>query len=146
MNFFIWKKNFVLFSRYVDFSVLWNPQILKSVTSSQALLYNGNYTYAYFFWIPSTVKIKFGQIQVCCMTNTLIMFLAYCWRLETSCRPFYGFIKMTIQQDLIIFNSWHLPFLIVAYSLFQKNETLDSWHYWLLSNWSRLLNCKGPGT
>ena len=76
--------------------------------------------------------MKFGQILVCCMTNISNMFLAECWRLETSSRPF--------QQDLAIFNGWHIPFLIVLYSPFQKNETLESWHIWLLSNWSRLLN------
>ena len=45
-----------------------------------------------------------------------------------------------------IFDSWYLPFLILPYSPFQKNETLKTWHNWLLSNWSRLLNWKGPGT
>ena len=54
------------------------------------------------------------------------MFLAQCWRLETSFRPFYDFIKMVTVQNLAIFNSWHLPFLIVPYSHFQKNETLES--------------------
>ena len=53
---------------------------------------------------------------------------------------------MAIERNLIIFNSWHLPFLIVPYSHFQKNETLESWNSWLLSNLSRLLNWKGPGT
>ena len=76
--------------------------------------------------------MKFGQILVCCMTNISNMFLAECWRLETSSRLFYDFIKMTIQQDLVIFNGWHIPFLIVFYSPFQKNETLESWHIWLL--------------
>ena len=46
----------------------------------------------------------FGQIVMCCMTNIFNMFLAECWRLETSSRLFYDFIKMTIQQDLAIFN------------------------------------------
>ena len=32
------------------------------------------------------------------------------------------------------------------YSHFQKNEALESWHNWLLSNWNRLLNWKGPET
>ena len=87
--------------------------------------------------------MKFGKILVCCMTNISNMFLAgdwQCWRLETSSRPFYNFIKMKIYQDLVIFNSLHLPFLNVPYSPFQKTETLESWHNWLLSNWSRLLN------
>ena len=44
------------------------------------------------------------------------------------------------------FNSWHLPFLIVPSSHIQKNETLKSWHNWLLSNLSRWLNWKESGT
>ena len=132
-------------SRFLCFCEIYRFQS-RSVTSSYALLDNGNYTYAYFFWILSTIKMKFGQVLVCCMTNISNIFLAECWRLETSCRLFYDFIKMTIQQDLAIFNGWHIPFLIVLHSPFQKNETLESWHNWLLSNWSRLLNWKGPGT
>ena len=41
---------------------------------------------------------------------------------------------------------WPLPFLTVRHSPFHKNETLESWHNWLMSNWSRLLNWKGPRT
>ena len=52
----------------------------------------------------SPIKMKFGQILVCYMTNISNMFLAECWRLETSSRLFYDFIKMTIHQDLAIFN------------------------------------------
>ena len=59
------------------------------------------------------------------MTNISNMFLAECWRVETSSRLFYDFIKIKIQQDLAIFNGWHIPFLIVLYSPFQKNETLE---------------------
>ena len=47
-------------------------------------------------------QVLFGQILVCCMTNISNMFLAKCWRLETSSRLFYDFIKMIIQQDLAI--------------------------------------------
>ena len=77
---------------------------------------------------------------VCCMTNISNMFLAECWRLETSCRLFYDFIKTTIQQDLASLNGLHIPFLIVLYSPFQINETLKSWHIWLLSYSGGLLN------
>ena len=70
--------------------------------------------------------MKFGQILVCCMTNISNMFLAECWRLETSFRPLYDFIEMTIQQDLAIFNGWHIPLLIVLYSPLQISETLES--------------------
>ena len=121
------------------FVFLWNLQISKFVTPSQVLLQNASYTYAYFFWILSYIKIKFGQILVCSMKNISSMFFTECWRLETSSRPFYYFIKKTIQQDLAIFNVWHIPFLIVLYSPFKKNEILESWHIWLLSNWGRLL-------
>ena len=127
------------------FVFLWNLQLSKFVASSEVLLHNASHTYAYFFWILSPIKMKFGQILVCSMTNISNMFLTECWRLETSSRLFYDFIKMTIQQDQAIFNGWHVPFLIVHYSPFQKNETLESWHIWLLSNWDRLLNWRGPG-
>ena len=110
------------------------------------MLHNGSHTSTYFCWILCRMRMKFGQILVCCMTNISNMFLAQCWRLETSPRPFYDFNKMTILGDLTVFNSWHLPYLIVPYSLFQKNEVLESWHNWLLSNWSKLLNSEGPET
>ena len=85
--------------------------------------------------------------------NTSMLFNRHCQcvfgsmpETGTSPRPFYDFIKMTILRDLAIFNTWHLLFLNVSYSLFQKNETLESWYNLLLSYWSRLLNWKGPGT
>ena len=130
----------ILCHKAAIFVFFWNLQISKFVTSSKVLLHDASYAYAYFFWILSPIKMKFGQILLCCMTNISNMFLAECWRLETSSRLFYDFIKMTIQQDLAIFNSWHIPFLIVFYSPFQKNGTLGSWHIWLLSDWGRLLN------
>ena len=70
--------------------------------------------------------MKFGQILVCCLTNISNMFLTECWRLKTSSRLFYDFIKIAIQQDLVVFNGCHLLFSIVLYSPFQKNETLES--------------------
>ena len=90
--------------------------------------------------------MKFGQILACCMTNIFDMFLGEYLRLKTSPRPLYDFIKMTIYRDLAIFNSCRLPFWIFPYSPFQKNETLESLHNWLWSNWGRLLNWKEPGT
>ena len=58
-----------------------NLRIPKSVTSSQALILNGSYIYAYFFWILSIIKMKFGQILVCCRANISNVFLAECWKL-----------------------------------------------------------------
>ena len=68
------------------------------------------------------------------MTDISNMFLPECWRLETSCRPFYDFIKMTMQEDLAIFNGWHIPFLIVFYLPFQKMKhwNLDIFAYWVI--------------
>ena len=118
MNFLFVEKMFR--SRDIEiFVFLWNPQISNFVTSSWALLHNASY--AYFFWILGPIKMKFGQILVCCMTDISNIFLAECWRLETSSRLFHDFIKMTIQHDLAIFNGWSLPFLIVLYSPFQKH-------------------------
>ena len=70
--------------------------------------------------------MKFGEILVCCITNIFNMFLPECWKLETSSRSFYDFIKMTIQKELAIFNGWHIPLLIVLYSPFQISEKLES--------------------
>ena len=44
----------------------------------------------------STIEMKFGQTLLCYMTSILNMFLPQCWRLETSSRLFYDFIKMTM--------------------------------------------------
>ena len=109
------------------------------------MLHNASYTYFYFFWILSPTKIKFGQILVCCVTNISDMFLAEYWRLKTSCRLFYDYIKIIILQDLAIFNGWYIQFLIALYSPFQKNETLESGYISLLRTWGRLLNWEGHG-
>ena len=140
MNLFIWRKINVSFPRYQDFCIFMKPRVSKLVTSSKVLLHNASYTSAYFFWTLRSIKMKFGQILVCCVTDISNMFLAEWWRLKTSSRLYYDFIKMTIQQDLVIFNGCHILFSIVLYSPFQKNETLGSWHIWLLSNRGRLLN------
>ena len=106
--------------------------MLHNASYMQVLLHNASY--AYFFWILSPIKMKFGQILLCCMTNISNMFLAACWRLETSSRFFYDFIKTTIQQDLAIFNSWYIPFLIVLYLPFQKMNHCNPgiFGYWVI--------------
>ena len=91
------EKINILFSRYLDscasvkltdFKI---SDIIIGITSS------GVSTSAYFFWILSTMKKKFGQVLlVCCKTNISNMFLVQGWRFETSSRLFYDFIKMTI--------------------------------------------------
>ena len=146
MNFFIWKKHNVSFSRYLDFYVFVKSKDFKIRDVIISIATKWMLHLSLFFLILSPTKMKLGQILVCYLKNISNTVLAQYWRLETSSRPFYDLIKMTIGQDLTIFNSWHLPFLIVPYSPFQKNETLESWRNWLLSNLSRLLNWKEPGT
>ena len=62
---------------------------------------------------------------MCCITNISNMYSAEWWGLETSSRLFYDFIKVTIQKDLTILNGWHIPFLIVLYSPFQKKWNIE---------------------
>ena len=67
--------------------------------------------------------MKFDQILVCGIKNISNIFFSECWRVESSSRLLYDFIKITILQDLAIFNGWYLQILIIPYSPFQKNET-----------------------
>ena len=137
MKIFIWRENNISFSRYLDVFIFVNPQISKYLTSSLTLLHNESYTFACFFWILSTIKRRFGQILLYLRTNISNMFLAQCWRLETSSRSFYDFNEMTISWDLSIFSSWYVAFLILPFSPFQKEKKpLETWtwHNWLLGN------------
>ena len=68
---------------------------------------------------------KYFQNEIWSNTTALYdkhfnMFLAQCWRMETSSNYFYDFIKMIINQDLATFNSQHLSFLNVPCLPFQK--------------------------
>ena len=75
MNFFIWNKNNVSFSRYLDFRVFvksTNFKICDVIISTAAWW---SYTYNYFFWILSPIRMKLGQILVCCMTKISKIFL-----------------------------------------------------------------------
>ena len=69
--------------------------------------------------------MKLGQVLVYLITNISNMILAQYRRLETSSRPLYNFDEIT-KQDMSIFKSWYLPFLILPYSPFQKNGTLET--------------------
>ena len=98
-----------------------------------------------FLW-----TLKCYQNEIWSSTNVLYgkdsnIFLTQCWRWENSSRPFHEFIKTTIYQDLTIFHSLHLNIFKCLLVTFSENETLESCHNWLLSNWNRLLTLKGPG-
>ena len=85
-DFFIGRKN-VSISRSLCFCEIHNYKICDVTWS---------YTFTYFFWILSTIKMKLGQILVYLIANISNMFLTQYWRLETSSRSFYGFNEMTI--------------------------------------------------
>ena len=87
------KKTF----RSRDIQILvyfWNSQIEKYLWRHLRHYYIMEVTY--FFWIPSPIKMKLGEILVWFKTTISNMFLAQCRRLETSSRPFHDFIKVTI--------------------------------------------------
>ena len=102
--FLIWRKN-ISFSKYLDFCTFMKSTDFKICDVIISIASSGISTYAYFFWILSTLKKKFSQILVYCKTNITDMFLDQDRRLKTSSRLFYNFIKMTIQRDLAIFKS-----------------------------------------
>ena len=60
-------------------------------------------------------------VPECCRTNIFRTFWAQWWRLETSSRPFYDFIKITIAR------SDHLPIQmsLVHFSKKMKHWSLD---------------------
>ena len=120
MNFFIWRNNNVSFSRYLDFRVFVKSTDFKIRDVIISIATKWKLHLCLFLWILSPTKMKLGQTLVCCPRNISKIFLPQCWRLETSSRPFYYIIKTAVGQDLTIFNSGHLPFFIVPYSLFQK--------------------------
>ena len=86
---------------------------------------------------PKNYQKEFGQILVYLTANVSNMFLAQCWRLEISSRPFYDFNEMTVQRDLSIFSNWYSPFLILPYSPFKKKkkERKKYWKVNVISYW-----------
>ena len=53
---------------------------------------------------PKNYQKEFGQMLVYLTTNISNMYLAQCWRLETSSTPFYDFNEMTMQRDRSMFS------------------------------------------
>ena len=146
MNFFIWRKNNVSFSIYLDLCVLEKSTNFKICDVIIGIATKWKLRLCLFLLNPMCYQNEIWSILVCCLTNISNMFLVRCKRLESSSRLFYDFTKMPIKRDLAILNSGHLPSLISPYSPFQKSETLESWHNWLLSNLRKLLNWKELGT
>ena len=122
-----------MFLRHLDFCVCVKSTDFKIYDIIIGIATQWKLHLSLFLLNTSIIKMKFGQISVCCMTNFSNMYLALCWRLETSFRPFYDFIKMIMYQDLAVFNSWHFKFLIVLYSPFQKK--MEHWNLAMFGYW-----------
>ena len=121
MDFFISRKNNVSFSGYQDFCVFVKPANFKICDTIVSTAASCKFRLCLFLLNHKSYQNEiWSNTLVCCMTNISNKFLTECWRLETSSRLSYDFIKKTIQQDLAIFNGWHIPFLIV---LFKKWNT-----------------------
>ena len=63
-TFLIWRKNDILFSRYLDFCAFVKSTDFKICDIIVGITSSGISTSAYFFWILGTLKKKFGQILV----------------------------------------------------------------------------------
>ena len=132
MNFFIWWKN-VCFSKYLDFSVFVKCTNFKICDVIMNITAKWKLHFCLFLW-----NSKHYQNEIRSYTSVHSWFNLVDWKLVPGLLWFWwnGNIIRICQP----FSSWYLPFLILPYSSFQKNETLKTWHNWLLSNWSMLLN------
>ena len=100
------------------------------MTSSSALLHNGSYTYAYFFWILNTIKIKFSQIVVYFIKNICNIFLVKCWRLRATFRlsdPFMTLLKWQYSEikAFLIADIYHFYCLLIHLFKKMKHWNLD---------------------
>ena len=76
--------------------------------------------------------------EVTLLVSSIFLFFYQMIAVQKICEKCFLFhLKSSFHfRDIpAIFNGWYVPFLIVLYSPFQKNdnETLKSWYNWLLS-------------
>ena len=62
------------------------------------MVHNESDTYACFFFNPKYYQNEIELNTSMLYENISNMFKAQCWRLATSSRPVYNFIKMTMSQ------------------------------------------------
>ena len=73
-------------------------------------------------------------------------FLTWFWLNAGDWKLVPGPVMILLKQQyskiwpVLIVEVYHFYMSVIHF--FQKIETLESWHKWLLSNWSRLLNWK----
>ena len=89
---------------------------------------------AYFLWILSTIKMKLGQILLCCMRNISNMFLAQCWRPETSFRPCIMLLKWQCREiwSFLIVYIYHFKCPLFTFSKKMKRWNLNLIIYWVI--------------
>ena len=134
MIYFFLKEKSCFILKISRFLFLWKPQISNSVTSSKPLPNNGSYTYAYFCWILSTIKMRFGQILVCCMAKIYNLFLAECWGLQTSSWLFFILLKRQYSKIWPFFMVGIYDFQSALIHFFKKlqHRNLDITGYWVI--------------
>ena len=94
---FIWQKTKTLFSRYLIFALLMNPQMSKICdVILDITAYQQWYCFDCFFRILGNIKMKFGQIIVQITANIFSLSFAQLGRLETSFIFFCDFEKIKI--------------------------------------------------
>ena len=122
MDFFNWKQNNDSLSRYLDFCVFMKSTYFKICDVIIGIM-EVTLMLISFSILLSTIKIKFDQILVCCITNIYNTFLrlkinAGDWKLVPG--PLMTLLKWQYSKIWQFFNRWHLPFLKVLYLPFQK--------------------------
>ena len=137
MNFFYLKKKCFVLKRS-RFLCFWEIRKFQNLWCHHRHYYILEVALAYFFWILSNISMKFGQILAYLKTNISNMFLAQSadWKL--------------VQGSFMVLMKWQYKKIsqILAVDIYHLHFSIKHWkrHNWLSSNWSRLLNCKGPET
>ena len=66
------------------------------------------------------------------------MFLVQLWRLEASSKPFYDPSKINLQQDMLIFSNWYVPFLIFSVHSLKREKNI--YYSYLVSEWLEVVD------
>ena len=101
INFFYLKKKHCFVLEISRFLCCCEIHRFQNLWRHRRHCYIMEVTLMLIFLNPKCYKNEIWSIFVCCITNISNIFLVHCWRLETSFRSFYDFIKITFT----IFNS-----------------------------------------
>ena len=126
------KKIYFVILKIFRFSVFWmNPQTSKSVTISLKLQHIRSQTFDCLFRILASAKMKFVGRLIQLIVIISDLFLALLWKIETNCRSFYEFDKMTVKCDQLVFCECLLLLLVSMHS-FETGQTHCNWFFDLL--------------